>query len=188
MKTKILLIRHAECIGNIEGRLSGRTNFKLTKNGEKQATELARSLKNKKIDIIFSSPLERAVKTAEVIAGTCNISEVNIERGLIEIDYGVCDGMRWDDIDKKYPNVRRDWKEINNYPVNIPNQEEYINVQKRMIETINKIKNNYKGKIICIVSHGIAIQSYLCHINNKEIFKAKEIPQLKNADFIEFYI
>ena len=57
MKTKIILVRHAECVGNISNRLSGRTNFNLTDNGIIQAKELAQGLNTKKIDIIYSSPL-----------------------------------------------------------------------------------------------------------------------------------
>lgn len=186
MSTKIILVRHAECVGNIEKRLAGRTDFELTEEGKKQACELAKKLKYKKIDTIISSPLKRAIETAKEIAKETNNLNIEINNELIEIDYGVCDGMQWEDIDRKYPKVRKEWKEIHNYPINIPKQEEYKCVQERMINALKSISIKNEGHIICIVSHGIAIQSLMCYIYKKDINQAYEIPQLKNAHFIEF--
>lgn len=74
----------------------------------------------------------------------------------------------------------------------MPEQEEYINVQKRMVKTINEIidKNIGKniGKKICIVSHGIAIQAFSCYFYHKEITEANSLPQLRNAEFIKLII
>ena len=68
MENKIILIRHAECVGNISNRLSGITDFELTDNGKRQAQKLAKELRNKNIDVIYSSPLRRAMDTAKYIA------------------------------------------------------------------------------------------------------------------------
>ncbi len=64
-------------------------------------------------------------------------------------------------------------------------QEEYIQVQKRMINIINGICEQNKVKTICIVSHGIAIQAFLCSYYNKEIFEVNEVPQLKKSEYVE---
>ena len=50
METKIILVRHAECEGNVQNRLSGITNFELTYNGKKQTKIVAERLKEQKID------------------------------------------------------------------------------------------------------------------------------------------
>ena len=126
MKTKIILVRHAECIGNISNRLSGRTNFNLTDNGIIQANKLAQRLNTKKIDIIYSSPLQRAIDTANIISKYNGNIKVEIDERLIEIDYGLCDGMSWDDINIQYPNIRKLWKEIYNYPIEMPEQEGFF--------------------------------------------------------------
>lgn len=70
----------------------------------------------------------------------------------------------------------------------MPEQEEYINVQKRMVKTINEIIDKNIGKKICIVSHGIAIQAFSCYFYHKEITKANSLPQLRNAEFIKLII
>lgn len=126
MKTRIILVRHAECIGNITNRLAGRINFDLTDNGILQAKRLAQELKNKKIDIIYSSPLQRAIDTAKIIAEYNENINIRIDESLIEIDYGVCDGMSWNDINIQYPNIKRLWKEIYYYPIDIPKQESFF--------------------------------------------------------------
>ena len=188
METKIILVRHAECMGNISNRLSGRTNFELTENGRKQAQELAKKLHNKNIDVIYSSPLKRTMDTAKYIAEYNNIENVNIDKRLIEIDFGVCDGMSWDKINKEYPFVKKLWKEVYKYPTSIPGQEEFIDVSKRMKAGIKDIANKNQGKAICIVSHGIAIQAFMSFCNNNKVKQKNEIQQLKNADYIEFII
>ena len=185
MNTNLILVRHAECQGNIENRLSGITDFKLTKNGKEQLKPLGLELKNEKIDVIYSSPLRRAMETARAIAKYSNIKNIHMEHNLKEINYGVCDGVEWKEINERYPQIYKMWKEIYNYPVNIPLQEEYSEVQKRMINSIKKICTYNDGKNICIVSHGIAIQAFLCYYFKKDISKANEIPQLKNAKYIK---
>ena len=188
METKIILIRHAECVGNISNKLSGITDFELTDNGKRQAQKLAKELCNKNIDVIYSSPLRRSIDTANYIAKSNNIATINIDKRLIEIDYGVCDGMSWVEIDNRYPLVRKKWKEIYKYPISIPKQEEFINVSKRMHEAVKDISNKNQGKTICVVSHGIAIQAFMSFYHNDVTEKIEKIQQLKNAEYIEFII
>ncbi|MCL2311815.1 MAG: histidine phosphatase family protein [Firmicutes bacterium] len=176
MDTHLLLVRHGECIGNIEGRLSGHTDFDLTPNGFAQAELLASRLLPENINIIYSSPLKRAVTTANIIAQICKIDSIILDNDLIEINYGVCDGMSWIDIDKIYPNVRKDWKETYHYPINIPKQESFENCQKRMIRVIETILSNNFGKTICIISHGLVLGSFQCYLHNvpfEHLYKLK---------------
>lgn len=184
METKIILVRHAECVGNISNRLSGITDFELTDNGKRQAQKLAKELCDKNIDVIYSSPLTRAIDTSKYIARNNNIETIDIDERLIEIDYGVCDGMSWTDIDKQYPSVRKLWKQIYKYPISIPNQEQFIDVSLRMNEAIKDILNKNQGKTICIISHGIAIQAFIKFYHSK-CEKMNKNSQLKNAEYIE---
>jgi len=176
MKTTIILIRHAECQGNIENKLSGITDYELTAKGKEQAKLLAKHLKKVDISAIYTSPLIRAKDTAKIIMEDSKIHLINIVNDLKEIDYGVCDGMDWENIEKKYPNLKKDWKEIHHYPIGIPRQEEFTQLQKRISNCILKITNDNLGKKIVIVSHGIAISSFLClvkKISNENCNKLK---------------
>lgn len=122
---------------------------------------MAEKLKDKKIDVIYTSPLQRAIDTALEIAKYHNKIEILKDDRLIEIDYGECDGMQWKEIDQRYPYVRKLWKEIYHYPIEIPKQENFIDVGKRVKNFMDDLKTKKTGKNICVVSHGIAIQSYM---------------------------
>lgn len=183
MTTTIYLIRHAECQGNIENRLSGITNFKITEKGKKQAKILANTLKQFKISEIYSSPLSRAIDTAKPIMKRCHVNVLNIVDSLHEINYGVCDGMSWIDINKKYPTIKKEWKEIHHYPVGIPNQENFIELQKRMADAILEITNRNLGKKIAIISHGIAISSFLCLVKKLNIGECNKLKKQDNTAY-----
>ena len=64
---KLILVRHGETEGNVKQIIQGQTHGKLTKKGIKQAKLLARRLKNEKIDVVFSSDLQRAKNTTKQI-------------------------------------------------------------------------------------------------------------------------
>lgn len=181
MKTKIIIVRHAECLGNVENKLSGITDFDLTPLGIKQIEKVSKRLKRENIDIIYTSPLKRAYQTAKGIAKESNIKELIIDKNLIEINYGECDGMNWNDIDTKYPRVRGEWKEKNHYPIGIPGQEPYVDLQNRITNEIEKIINKNIGKTICIVSHGIAIGSFMCYVHKLPFECVNELPTISNT-------
>ena len=183
MKTTIYLIRHAECQGNIENKLSGITDFKINEKGQKQAKLLASKLRECNISKIYSSPLSRAIHTAEPIMRECQINSLNIVNDLHEIYYGVCDGMCWTDINQKYPTIKEEWKEIHHYPIGIPNQENFIELQKRIINCIFKITNDNLGEKIAIISHGIAISSFLCFVKNLNIEECNKLKQQENTAY-----
>ncbi len=89
----IFFIRHGETDWNKEHLFQGKSNIPLNSNGIKQAENLANSLKNEKIDIIFSSPLDRALQTANIINkyhhATLYLDNQILERGLGELE-GQC--------------------------------------------------------------------------------------------------
>ena len=85
--TEIILARHGETEWNVEEIFRGRIDVELNETGMKQAELLAEYLSDVKIDAIYSSPLKRALKTAEVIASYHQLN-VEITPGLIDFDFG----------------------------------------------------------------------------------------------------
>lgn len=65
----IYIVRHGQTDWNLEGRYQGRTDIDLNETGIKQAEKIRQELKSVKFDKVFSSPLKRAYKTAQII---CN--------------------------------------------------------------------------------------------------------------------
>jgi broad specificity phosphatase PhoE len=133
--TTIYLIRHCEVQNSdhvIYGRLPG---FNLCSRGQYQAEKLHEYFVDKDIHIIISSPLERAVQTAEIISG--GRVPITIEREIIEADYKKWEGIRADE---------RDPKDVERY-INNPDAadlgETLAHVEKRMTR-----RPNYYCKVV----------------------------------------
>ncbi|MBU1132445.1 histidine phosphatase family protein, partial [Patescibacteria group bacterium] len=86
---KIYLIRHGETTGDIEDRFGGDYDDHLTAKGIEQARELAKQLLNKEIEIIFVSPLMRAVETAEEVEKVLHVPVEVLEDLRERNNYGV---------------------------------------------------------------------------------------------------
>ena len=94
----IIFLRHAQAENNTKRILAGRTEgVPLTKTGIEQAEQIAKYLKPLDISAIYSSPIERASHTAEIVAKNCSL-EVVLDERLTEIDMGKFTRMNYDDM------------------------------------------------------------------------------------------
>lgn len=93
-KLKIYLARHGQDLDNLNGILNGQRDQPLTEKGIEQATEVAGKIKDTGIifEKIYSSPLQRAYKTAEIISDTLNFPKPEKMDLLIERDFGIMTG------------------------------------------------------------------------------------------------
>ena len=89
---QLIIIRHGETLWNKEGRVQGISDVELSSVGIEQARLLALSLKDHPIRVIHTSPLKRALKTAEVI-NEFHRKEIHIHNELMEIDPGDFEGV-----------------------------------------------------------------------------------------------
>ncbi|MBO5521449.1 MAG: histidine phosphatase family protein [Eubacterium sp.] len=100
---KVYIIRHGETSWNTEYRMQGRTDIELNENGVKLAELTAEGLKDVPFDACFSSPLKRAVHTAQIILGDRDV-RIQTDPRLYEIDFGVWEGLS---LDPAHPDVER---------------------------------------------------------------------------------
>ena len=91
MGCTLYVIRHAESQWNPIGRYQGLLDPDLSERGEKQAQLLALELKNKGIELIYTSPLTRTKRTAQIVAQVLGVPLIE-DRRVIEIDHGVWSG------------------------------------------------------------------------------------------------
>lgn len=155
--TLIYLVRHAQCIGNVEKRLTGYHDYELTEEGKIQAQNLAEYLRDVKFDCIFSSPFKRTVNTVRPIAEMQGL-EIEIYRDLSEMNFGSYDGYTWEEVDKLDKTIlHNSQKKI----MGIPKQEKTEHVQERMMRAIKKLAEENLNKTILICSHGISIEAFL---------------------------
>jgi probable phosphomutase (TIGR03848 family) len=153
--TTILLIRHGE--NNMVGkRLAGRLpNVHLNARGKSQAQQLAQALCKAPIKAIYSSPLERAVETAEPLAQALGLP-VQMAPGVIELAYGDWQGKTLKELGR-----RKLWKVVQEKPseMRFPNGESFIEVQNRTVAQIEQIAAAHDEKdLIAIFSHGDIIR------------------------------
>lgn len=187
--TKIILVRHCQAEGNEKRFFQGIINTDVTEKGKKQINATAEFLKGEKIDVFYSSPLNRAVTTAKGIASVHNYApeDIILRDALKEIDAGVWDGMYLTEIAEKYPEDDYNWD--NRPEIFCPQDSEGMqSVYDRVWKELCSIVNENSGKTVCIISHGCAIRNMLCHIHQKPITELKTIPWGTNCavSIIEF--
>lgn len=152
---KFYLLRHGQTDWNVEGRLQGRKNMPMNSNGVKQITELAEHLRemNFQVDLIISSPLDRAKESARIVAENIGFEgNIILDEDFIERSFGLAEGLVYS-------------REIN------LNDEKYCaetveEVCKRAKTAIEKYMSN-DDKSILIVAHG-AILSATKHVLSQE--------------------
>ena len=157
--TEIILARHGETEWNVKEVFRGRIDIELNETGIKQAELLAEYLSNTKIDAIYSSPLKRAVKTAETIAGYHKL-DVEIAPGLIDFDYGKWQGLPHQEVKDKYKELYAEW--INNPDgVKIPAGESLNDVRKRAMSVVDDVIAKYEGTVV-LVAHRVVNKVLIC--------------------------
>lgn len=163
---EVLLIRHGQSLADLEDRHEGRADYPLTEIGHSQAKKLSRWLFEKyDIDLIISSPLIRARRTAEYIEQKTGV-ELIIEDELMEWNNGLLAGMLRQDAINKFPipeGGRKNHHEL-------AESESYINFRGRAemfwSRFLDEYVNDNKYKRICIVSHGGMINMLFRSIMN----------------------
>lgn len=165
--TRLFLVRHGETEWNKNGKVQGRTDIELSSEGIMQAKLLAERLMTEDINVIYSSSLKRAHRTAEIIAEykQCEVIESDM---IHEICFGPWEGMAINEIKDKYSEHFRVYRED---PVNfeLPGAETFIDLTTRTYNAIIDIVNRHKGSNILLVSHGVAIKAAIIKILGMDI-------------------
>ena len=161
----IIFLRHAQAENNTERILAGRTEgVPLTKTGIEQAEQIAKYLAPIDISAIYSSPIERAKHTAEIVAKNCSLDVVLDER-LTEIDMGKFTRMNYDDMFTKYGNIFLKFYE--NDPVISEHEvETFPDVQKRVLEMVDHVLKKHNNENVILVTHMDPIKSMLAKVMN----------------------
>ena len=157
--TEIILARHGETEWNVAEIFRGRIDVELNKTGIKQAELLADYLSGFKIQAIYSSPLKRALRTAEVMASHHKLEPV-IAPGLIDLDYGKWQGLPNQEVADKYQELYAQWLSRPD-KVRIPGGESLKKVRERAIGVVDEVIARYKGTVI-LVSHRVVNKVLIC--------------------------
>lgn len=157
---EFFLVRHVETTGNYENRFAGITDTQYTQKGEKQYLLLTEALKEYDFDIIYSSPISRALKIAKKVSEYKD-KGVEIVKELSEMNFGLFENLTFQEVVEKHKEHWNKWeKDMLNYK--LPKGDSLFEFHHRIALFIDSIKNN-DGKCL-IVCHGGTIQSILTHL------------------------
>jgi probable phosphoglycerate mutase len=162
----IYITRHGETQWNKENRLQGWRDSELTDNGIRNATALGERLGQTKFQAIYSSPIERAVKTAKLICSDRKIP-ILFEDSLKEINLGDWEGKVKEEIEENSKQAFFDFWNAPHLYNHEPHQGESLSALKSRVEhVINKIiAENNDGNVL-IVTHGVTIRAILSYLMN----------------------
>ncbi len=160
--TKIYLIRHGESEWNFLGKVQGQKNTKLTDLGKSQAKAMGKRLKIENIDIIYSSDLERALNTAEIIGSQIN-KPVIVSKSIREINFGIWEGLTKKELREKHEDKHDIWLKSPN-ELELEGAENLNTLKDRAMKWINNIIKENPGKNIAIVSHSATLKVLLLGI------------------------
>ncbi len=156
---KIYLVRHGESEWNILNKIQGQNNTNLTDKGREQAQKIGHRLIEEKIDTIFSSDLNRALDTAKIIGQILGLKVKSFEE-LREKKFGVWEGLTKQEIIDKFNNEHIIWM-TEPHKLNLPNAENIVDLQERLLNVVNILIKDNENKNILIVSHGASIKALI---------------------------
>jgi len=153
-----IIVRHAESNWNKKGIFQGQKNPKLSSNGLIQASKIHFGLKGIPVDYIYSSDLERAKKTAQIINSKLNVP-IEITENIREIGFGQWEGLKRNEVQAKYPYEFNQWIRNGLILEKIQDAETLNDLTGRLIQFIADVKLKHTDdKTILIVSHGGTIR------------------------------
>jgi probable phosphomutase (TIGR03848 family) len=157
----LLLIRHGDNDFIRRNRLAGRTpGVHLNERGRQQAEAVAQMLAKAPIKAVYSSPMERAVETAQPLAAALGL-DVQIRPELIELNYG-----RWTGRTFKQLNRIKLWKVVHDNPavVRFPGGESFVEVEQRVSSELEAIAALHADDdIVACFTHGDVIRLAVTH-------------------------
>lgn len=140
MSVRITYFVHGTSVDNERGISSGWKDTPLSELGVRQAEELKEKLKGRKFGLIFSSDLQRALRTAEVVFGkAAAVPDVRLR----ECNYGTYNGKPSAIVEPMQERTSE----------RFPEGESYEDVKKRVADFLGFLKREYNGKHIALVSH-----------------------------------
>jgi broad specificity phosphatase PhoE len=156
----IILVRHGQTEWNRVERFRGLADVPLNETGLAQAEATGRCIAAEwQPAAVYSSPLSRAVKTAEVIAKPFNLP-VQIHAGLADINYGQWQGLTPDEVKERWPEIHHAWYNAPHI-ARIPGGETLDELCARGMAAVNELAARHAGQTIVLVGHTVINRAIL---------------------------
>ncbi|PIE55574.1 MAG: phosphoglycerate mutase [Dethiosulfovibrio peptidovorans] len=157
--TTVVLIRHGECAGNVQGLFRGARDFPLNACGKRQAKEVAEAATHLSIEHLYTSPLLRARETAQVIGDKIGLSPVEAHE-ITNVSLGSWEGRKKEEIAQESPELWEIWL---NTPEKLqaPGIEPLTAVMQRSRKKLDSLVKKHHGETIALVSHRTVLKPLL---------------------------
>lgn len=161
MTTTLYLIRHGETVWNADGRFQGHQNSPLNDSGYQQAYIVARAVSTYPIAAIYTSDLDRAAETAEIVAAPHGLSPVRDAR-LREACFGEWEGLTLTQISERWPDLIAAWR-ADSLRTRPPGGETLEQVQARVVMLLDDIVTRHPDEHVALVAHGGSLRAVVAH-------------------------
>ena len=160
--TRLLLVRHGKTEWNETGRYQGCSDTCLSSTGREEAEAVRQRLAAEKIDVIYCSDLERAVRTAQIIASGRDVRLVTCKE-LREIDFGEFEGLTFVEVGQRYPD--NDWWTARDAAQKLPRGESVSQLAARVDQFIAVCLGKHtEEETILVVAHGGSLRTLVCRL------------------------
>jgi phosphoserine phosphatase len=183
--TTILLARHGETDWNRQGRFQGHADPPLNATGHAQAAELAAELEGVELAAVYSSPLRRALETAQLVAAEHGLEPVAVD-ALREVDVGSWQGLTRPEIETRYPEQFTRWLD---YDQGWEDGESYEEMGRRAVAALLELAAAHEGERILAVTHGGPIRAAFAFADGTSHADARRLgPRIGNVFLAEFAV
>jgi broad specificity phosphatase PhoE len=160
---RVFLVRHGTTRMNVENRYRGRADVPLDAQGYQEAVDAARTLSSAGLTAVYVGPLRRTIATAQIIADEAGVPDIRILQGLINLDYGVWQGMTAKEAEAHDP---RAFDLYRNNPLRCvcPDGERIMDAQERMLAAVELIGSRHQGETVVAVSHAVMIRLLIARL------------------------
>jgi broad specificity phosphatase PhoE len=163
LAARIILVRHGETDWNLERRIQGGSSDPpLNARGREQAESMALKLEKEDIQAIYSSPLQRGLNTAKIIA-RCHKIEVVVEPSLKEIEAGELEGVTLAELGRRFSELLIKNSSDEMFP-KVPGGESLPEVQRRSWDVVRRLTAKHPDGALVLVSHYFVILSIICSV------------------------
>lgn len=176
--TRLIAIRHGETDWNADARIQGHTDIPLNATGRWQAAQLAQALAGEPLHAVYASDLLRAMETAAGVAAAAGVA-VQPEPGLRERGFGTFEGLRFDEIEQRWPEQSLRWRRRD--PDFGPAGGETLTAfYERCVSVATQLAARHAGQCIALVAHG-GVLDCLYRAATRQSLQAPRTWQVGNA-------
>jgi len=184
--SKLLLVRHGNTKLNSAGRYWGQTDVELSADGIRQAERLRNRLATQKIDVIYTSNLQRASATAKIIVSSHQVDIVTCPE-LREINFGKIEGLTFKEVSQLYPEVAEAWSKWS-LTLKYPGGESITELNNRVSKFLERLEKHTPEETILIVAHSAPLRLLICHLLGIRIQHWRQIRlDLASLSILETY-